>query len=174
MRKIFLSVLIILCLASLAMAKELKIGVVDLQQVVRRSEAGKEALAKLQKKFETLRQQLQNKEQELKRFKDDLEKKAPLLSPEARQEKERQYQKMLREFQAQREDAQYEMRQAEQKALQPILKDLEQVVKQMAEKEGYDLILEKKMPGVYWTSPAIDLTDHIVELYNQYRKTKKK
>ncbi len=174
MRKIFLSVFIILCLAPLAMAKELKIGVVDLQQVVRRSEAGKEALAKLQKKFETLRQQLQNKEQELKRFKDDLEKKAPLLSPEARQEKERQYQKMLREFQAQREDAQYEMRQAEQKALQPILKDLEQVVKQMAEKEGYDLILEKKMPGVYWTSPAIDLTDHIVELYNQYRKTKKK
>ncbi len=173
MKKILVSMLIVLFLAPLAMAKELKIGVVDLQKVVRQSEAGKEALAKLQKKFETLRQQLQAKEQELKKFKDDLEKKAPLLSPEARQEKERQYQKMLREFQAQREDAQYEMRQAEQKALQPILKDLEQVVKQMAEKEGYDLILEKKMPGVYWTSPAIDLTDHIVELYNQYRKSKK-
>ncbi len=174
MKKILLSIITVFLLTNFVMAKELRIGVVDLQEVVRSSEAGKEALAKLQKKFDTLRQQLQAKEEELRKFKEELERKAPLLSIEARQEKERQYQKMLREYQAQREDAQYEMRQAEQKALQPILKDLEQVVKQMAEKEGYDIILEKKMPGIYWVSPSIDLTDHVVELYNQYQKTKKK
>ncbi len=174
MKEVLLAILSIFFLSNLTMAKELKIGVVDLQQVVRSSEAGKEALTRLQKKFDTLRQQLQAKEEELKKFKEDIEKKAPLLSIEARQEKERLYQKMLREYQAQREDAQYEMRQAEQKALKPILKDLEQVVKKMAEKEKYDLIIEKNMPGVYWASPSIDLTDHIVELYNQYQKNKKK
>ena len=155
---------------SSALAKELKIAVIDLQQVVRKSEAGQEALAKLQAKFDTLKKQLEAKEEELRKFKEDLEKKAPLLSPEVRQEKERQYQKMLREYQAQREDAQYEMKQAEQKALQPIMQDLEKIVKEMAKKEGYDLLLEKRMPGVYWTSPQIDITEHVIELYNQYRK----
>ena len=174
MRKICLTLVLFFCLTSLATAKGLKIAVIDMQRVVRQSQAGQEALVKLQEKFDTLKQQLQAKEKEIKKFKQDLEKKAPLLSPEARQEKERQYQKMLREFKAQQEDAQYEMRQAEQNALQPILKDLQQVVKQMAEKEGYDLILEKKMPGVYWASPAIDITDHVVELYNQYRQQQKK
>ncbi len=175
MRKLWLlGILGVLLFSSLVQAGEVKIAVLDLQQVVRKSEAGKAALAKLQQKFETLRQKLQAKEEELRKFKEELEKKAPLLSPEARQEKEREYQKMLREYQAEREDAQFEMKQAEQKALQPIMKDLEKVVKDMAKKEGYDLILEKRMPGVYWTSPAIDITDHVVELYNQYRKSQAK
>ncbi len=155
-------------------AAEIKIGVIDLQLVVRKSEAGQKALKELQAKFEVLKKKLQAKEEELRKFKEDLEKKAPLLSPDVRQEKERQYQKMLREYQAQREDAQYEMKQAEEKALQPIMKDLEKVVKEMAQKEGYDLILEKRIPGVYWTSKRIDLTDHVVELYNQYYRSKEK
>ena len=173
-RIVLLCFLWVLCLTAGLQAKELKIAVIDLQQVVRKSEAGQQALAKLQAKFDTLKKQLEAKEAELRKFKEDLEKKAPLLSPEAREEKEREYQKMLREYQAQREDAQYEMKQAEQKALQPIMKDLEKVVKKMAQDEGYDLLLEKRMPGVYWTSPSIDITDHIVELYNQYRRKQSK
>jgi len=173
MRKVLLSLFLLLGLTSLATAKELKIAVIDMQQAVRQSQAGQEAMVKLQEKFDTLRKKLQAKEEEIKKFKQELERKAPLLSPEARQEKERQYQKMLRELQAQREDAQYEMRQAEQKALQPILKDLQQVVKQMAEKEGYDLILVKNGPWIYWASPAMDITEHVVKLYDQYRREKK-
>ncbi len=157
----------------LAHAKTLKIAVIDMQAVVRQSQAGQQALVKLQQKFDTLKQKLQKKESEIKKLKQELEKKAPLLSPEARQEKERQYQKMLREYQAQREDAQFEMRQAEQEALKPILKDLRHVVKDMAKKEGYDLILEKNMPGVYWASPQLDLTKHVIELYNQYLQRQK-
>ncbi|NPA49339.1 MAG: OmpH family outer membrane protein [Thermodesulfobacteria bacterium] len=152
---------------------EVKIAVIDLQAVVRKSEAGQEALKKLQAKFEVLRQHLKAKEEELRKFKEELEKKAPLLSPDIRQQKEREYQKMLREYQAQREDAQFEMKQAEEKALQPIMKDLEKIVKEMAQKEGYDLILEKRMPGVYWTSERIEITDHVVKLYNNYYQQKK-
>ncbi len=174
MRKTILFTLFFLLWGIGVQAAEVKIAVIDLQAVVRKSEAGQKALKKLQAKFEALKKKLQAKEEELRKFKEDLEKKAPLLSPDVRQEKERQYQKMLREYQAQREDAQYEMKQAEEKALQPIMKDLEKVVKQMAQKEGYDLILEKRMPGIYWTSEKIEITDHVVELYNQYYRSKQK
>ncbi|WP_457755636.1 OmpH family outer membrane protein [Thermodesulfatator indicus] len=164
----------ILLLSTNSWATEAKIGVVDIQTVVRNSQAGQEALKKLQAKFETLKAKLQKKESELRKFKAELEKKAPLLSPEARKEKEREYQKMLREYQAAREDAQFEMKQEEEKALKPIMQDLDKIIKDMAKKEGYDLILEKKMPGLYWASEKIDITKHLIELYNKYWTTKKK
>ncbi len=176
MRKLVFCLVFLLVAGSLSnlYASELKIGVIDLQAVVRKSEAGQEALKKLQEKFNVLKEKLQAQEQKLRKFKQDLEKKAPLLSEEARREKEREYQKMLREYQAAREDAQFEMKQEEEKALKPIMKDLEQVVKNLAEKEGYDLILEKRMPGLYWASEKVDITDKVVELYNKYRTSKKK
>ena len=173
MRRLVLVFLALILLASGALAAEVKVAVIDLQAVVRKSDAGQKALKELQAKFEALKKKLQAKEEEIRKFKEDLEKKAPLLSPDVRQEKERQYQKMLREYQAEREDAQFEMKQAEEKALQPIMKDLEKVVKDMAKKEGYDLILEKRMPGIYWTSERIEITDHVVELYNQYHRSQK-
>ncbi|WP_456432859.1 OmpH family outer membrane protein [Thermosulfuriphilus sp.] len=144
-----------------------KIAVIQMQKVVKESKAGQSALKKLNQKFATLQKELKAKEEELKRFKNDLEKKAPLLSPEARQEKERQYQKMLREYKAKREDAEFEIRQAEQKALEPIMKDLRGIVFDYAQKEGFDLIVEKNMPGVYFASDKIDITRKIIELYDQ-------
>ncbi|OAG27916.1 OmpH family outer membrane protein [Thermodesulfatator autotrophicus] len=160
--------------SAVSWAGELKIGVVDIQTVVRSSQAGQEALKKLQAKFEILRAKLQKKEEEIRNFKAELEKKAPLLSPEARKEKEREYQKMLREYQAAREDAQFEMKQEEEKALKPIMQDLDKIIKDMAQKEGYDLILEKRMPGLYWAAKEIDITQHLIELYDKYWTSQKK
>ena len=79
---------------------------------------------------------------------------------------------MIREFRAQQEDAQFEMREAEKKALQPIFKELEEVIKEMAQKEGYHLIIEKNMPGIYWTSPEVEITQQVIELYDRYRASK--
>ncbi len=174
MRKIIVfSLICLFCCPSLLLAQGLKVAVIDMQSVVRQSQAGQQALVKLRQKFDVLNKKLKAQEEKIKQFKQELEKKAPLLSAEARQEQERQYQKMVREYQAQREDAQFEMRQAEQEALKPILKDLQHIVQNMAQKEGYDLILEKKMPGIYWASPKIDITNHVIDLYNQYLQGQK-
>ncbi len=158
----------------MAWAAPPKIAVIDLQRVVRSSEAGKEAMARLQAKFQSLQKKLEAKRKEIEAFQQEMQKKAPLLSEEARAEKQREYQKMVREFRAMQEDAQFEMKEAEKKALKPIFKDLEKVIRQMAQKEGYDLILEKNMPGVYWASPRVDITQKVIQLYNQYRQSQKK
>jgi len=172
MKKLLLFFIVLGLSFGTALAENLKIGVIDLQKVVRSSKAGQEAMAQLQAKFEKLKKQLEAKQKEIAAFKAELEKKAPLLSEEARAEKQREYQKMIREFRAQQEDAQFEMKEAEKKALQPIFKDLEKVIKEMAQKEGYDLIIEKNMPGVYWVSPEVEITQHVIELYDQYRASK--
>ncbi len=147
-----------------------EIACINMQKVLKTSQSGKKVREKLEKKFEKLRKQLQAKQEELQAFKKDLEKKAPLMNDEARAAKERQYKKMLREFKDQSDDAQFEMRQAEQQMMEPLIKELEKVVTQIGKEKGYALIIEKNMPGVYYTAPAIDITDMVIKRFDKAGK----
>ena len=37
---------------------------------------------------------------------------------------------------------------------------------EVGKKRGYSLILEKNMPGLYYFSPAVDITDEIIKAYD--------
>ncbi len=152
---------------SMCMAETGKIAVIAMQQIVKQSKAGKKATEELQIKFESLQKSLQQKQDVIRAYKEDMDKKASLLSEEARAEKEREYKKMLREFKEQSDDAQFEMRQTEAKVMEPILKTLEQVVTKIGESGGYELILESNMPGIYYVSPTIDITDEVIKAYDK-------
>ncbi len=142
------------------------IAVIDMQKVVRTCKAGKRAMQELNRKFETLKKQLQAKQRELQAFKKDLEKKGPLMSEEARAQKERQYKKLLREFKDKSDDAQYEMRQAEAKKMEPVLKKLEKVVNRIGKERHYLIILEKNMPGLYYVAPGTDITNEVIKIFD--------
>ncbi len=171
---VFVVLFAALSIASAADNPAVKIGVINMQKVVRQSAAGKKAMEKLNKKFETLQKELQAKQEELKAFKEDIEKKAPLMSEEARAEKERQYKKMLRDYKAKSDDAQFEMRQAENKTMEPILKELEKVIMKIAKDGHYTIILEKNMPGLYYVAPEADLTQEVIKAYDSTMASKKK
>jgi len=150
-----------------------KIAVIDMQRVMRQSHAGEAVVDMLNKKFEKLRQQLKKKQEELKAFKEDLEKKAPLLSQEARMDMERQYKKKLRDFKDESDDAQFEMRQAESRTMEPILKELEKLVTKIGKEKGYSLILENRMPGIYYVAPDVDITDEVIRAYDAMKQKQK-
>ncbi len=169
MKSIARTALLLLVAMSLAVPSALAAGgiaVIELQKVVRQSEAGKAAMAKLNKKLQKLQAELKQKQQEIKAFKEDLDKKGPLLSADARAEKERQLQKMIRDYKEKSDDAQFEMKQAESKVMEPIFKVIENVVNEYGKKHGYSLILEKNMPGLYYFAPSVDITDQIIKAYN--------
>ncbi len=157
-----------------AAGQPVKIATINMQKVVRNSAAGKKAMKELNEKFEALQKKLKAKQEEIKAFKEDLEKKAPLMSEEARADKEREYKKMLRDFKDKSDDAQYEMRQAESKRMEPILKELEKLVNQIGRDGKYTIILEHNMPGLYYISPDIDITDMVIKKYDSQTNTKTK
>lgn len=169
---LFLGILGLCALPSFAV--ETKMAVITMQKVMKESAAGKSATSVLEKKFKSLQKELKKKQDAVKTFKEDLEKKASLLSEEARAEKEREYQKLLRELKEKSDDAQFEMRQEESKVMEPILKDLEKVINNLAKEKAYSLILEYNMPGIYYASPKIDITDEVIKAYDKEYSTKKK
>ncbi len=153
---------------------QIKIAVIDMQRVVRNSRPGKRVMERLNKKFESLQKKLEEKRKEIRAFKQDLERKAPLMSEDARIEKEREYKKKLRDFKDQSDDAQFEMRQEESKCMDPILKEIQKVVGQIGERDGYGLILEKNMPGIYYINPHIDISDQVIKAYDRQAESRAK
>ena len=163
---LILSLFLSFAISSEGFAQSKTIAIIDMQKVVRSCKAGKKAVKELNKKFESLKKQLQARQREIQAFKQDLDKKAPLMSEEARAEKERQLKKMLREFKDKSDDAQFEMRQAEAKRMEPILKKLEKVVNKIGKERHYLLILEKNMPGLYYFAPNIDITQEVIKIFD--------
>ncbi len=158
------------CTASMSFAAgAVKIATINMQKVVRNSAAGKKAMEELSQKFEALKQKLKAQQDEIKAFKNDIAKKAPLMSEDARVQKERELQKMLRDFKEKSDDAQFEMRQAETKRMEPVLKKLEKVVQQVGKDGGYTLIIEENMPGLYYFDSAVDITDMVIKAFNKQK-----
>ncbi len=149
-----------------AAAQEVKIGYVDLQKALNLSSAGKSAKEKIGEKVKEYEGEVKSRQDELKKMKEELEKQAVLLSEEARGKKERDYQQKLKEFQRFTKDIQDELQQKDAEFTRRILEDLFQVIKEVGQKQGYTLILEKTESSILYAPDQIDLTEKIIEAYN--------
>jgi outer membrane protein len=175
-KKQFFSILVIFLFGAGLMpagsqaAQDIKIAVINMQQVVRGSQAGKRAMKMLQKKFDSVQKKLKAKQDKLKAFKKDIEQKASLMNEESRIKKQRQLQRQFAEYRQDEEDAKVEMQQEEAKLMEPIVKQLEKIITKMGKDEKYTLILEKNMPGMYYISPAVDITEKVIKKINSGSK----
>ncbi|MCX5803168.1 MAG: OmpH family outer membrane protein [Proteobacteria bacterium] len=145
---------------------------VDLQRVMLESEKGKEAKKALTSEAERLKKNLDGKQEELQKMKDTIEKQGATINPDARAEKEKQYQIKLKDYQRLYNDYQGELQQKDMEFTQKIVKDLEEIIKNMGEKEKYMLILEKNQAGILYGAPAVDITNKVINLYNEAAKKK--
>ncbi len=177
MKKVRLAV-IFCCLCLLATpiwASNFKIAIVDMQKALNMCEAGKVAKARLQKKFEKMKKDLDARQKELEKLKQELEKQSLMLSLDAKRDKEREYKRKLRDFQDLYQDYKQEMTRAEYEAIQPILRDLKRIAEEIRKKEGYLVVFEKNSAGIICYEHGIDITDKVIKLYNaEWKKGQKK
>jgi outer membrane protein len=54
-----------------------------------------------------------------------------------------------------------------------MLKEIRQIINEFAQKEGYNLILEKAEQFIIYNTANIDVTDKIISLFNQKTSTQK-
>ncbi len=151
-------------LASTASAN-VKIGYVDMQKAIQSTKAGQKAKKSLEANFEKRKKGLQKKEGELKKMGEELEKKAMVLSDEVRAQKQKEFQESMMEFQQTVQKNQQEIQQEERKLTEPILKKLQTVIEEMAKKESYTVILERRENGVLWAEKDLDITDKVVKAF---------
>ncbi len=174
MKRIFLfTCLGILSLAAAAVAAdEIKIGVVDLPRIVRESDAGQKATAKLKALYEKYQTRITAKEKELEKLKKTLVEKGNTLPPEKRAAREKELQKKFKAYQEFAQNAQTDVAKREKELLAPIMDDLEKLVKDYGRANGYTAIAVKG--SIVYSdakSEAKDLSDDILLKFDAAGKT---
>jgi outer membrane protein len=128
-----------------------KIGVVNLDDALGNSGAGKAAFSQLKSRFESREKALATQGEELKKMQDELQKTGVALSQDAKKSKAADFENKARKYFDDQKKLQQEEQQAQQSVLQPLLKRLQQVLTDYAGKNGYSIIMEARSVPYYDT-----------------------
>ncbi|MBC8246955.1 MAG: OmpH family outer membrane protein, partial [Deltaproteobacteria bacterium] len=144
-----------------------KIGVVDFQKVLSVSNAGKQAQAEINKQGKAMEEDLKKKGSEIEEIKKRLERETLVMSKENREEKEREFRIKLNDFKMLKQKYAGDFKRMEKRLVNRIQKAIFELVEEMGKKEGFLLIVEKREGGVLYYPSTIDITDRLIQNYNE-------
>lgn len=146
--------------ATLRAAEAPRIGVVDLQQVIVKSERGQEANQKLQGIAKGLESAINDRRQKVLVIKEQLDKA---------DSKSADYQKLLKNYQNSLNDFQQfvamnrqDLEARRQELVTPIEQELGRVLNQYAQAHHYDIVLSKNAAGAVYTNGKYDITQGVI------------
>ncbi len=157
--------LLALALAPALVRAEQKLGVVDLQRALNEVDEGKAAKALLKKDFDEKQKQLDVKKSEFDKLQVDFEKQAVVMSDAAKKEKAADLDRRARELQGLFVQLQKDLSDREREATKGIFDRMAVIVQEIAEAEGFTIVLERGA-GVVYAPASLDLTNELIRKYN--------
>lgn len=150
-----------------------KIGVVDMQRVLNMSKAGKAASASLNAKGESMEKALTAKRNDFEAERKAFEQKAPMMSAEAREDKQRELRIKYSDLRDLERKYAEELKRMEASLRENILNEVIVLMEEIGKKEGYSLIVDKMEAGVVFVPAGLDLTDRVIKEFDAKWKPKK-
>lgn len=146
-----------------------KMGFVDVQRAIDISRMGREAVKRVQEDFNRKRAQIDREKQELADLKQRLEKQNPNRTEKERQAELDTYNKRLRELKELIQESNRELEEAERAYTSQIISELSVLIQDYGRKHNYCFIFELKTSGIIYGDDNRDLTETIVNLYDEYQ-----
>jgi len=160
-RKLLVLATLGLCLAVPAGAAvaQSKIGVVQIERIVRDSAPAMRAQKKLEAEFAKREGELRKVSDQLKRMQDELEKDGVTMSETQRRNKERDFGEQSRDFQRKQREYQEDVNVRRNEELAQVVEQANRIIRQIANDEKYDIILQEAA----YANPRIDITDKVIK-----------
>jgi outer membrane protein len=146
-------------LIALPVAAEVRIGVINMERVMRESEPAKKASSKLEKEFKKRSQELDKSRQQVQTMQEDLEKNGVTMTEAARASKSKDLADVSREVQRKQREYNEDLNARRNEELQSIVERTNVVIRNMAEKENIDLIVQEAV----YASPRVDITEKVIK-----------
>ena len=146
-------------------AKDVRVGVIDIQAAVTGTKEWKKEFASFKTKFEKEKVLIAAKEKQLKKMIEDLNKQSMVLSPELKKKKGEALLKKKKDFERHVQDKNEEFAKSEKAITSIILKKMVKIVKDLGESKKFTMILERKI-GLYFDQ-SVDLTALATRTYNK-------
>jgi outer membrane protein len=157
----------ILVWGTAAQDEAVKVGIVDIDQAISSTEEGKSAREEFARKQREAEGALQPMLDRYRELEEDLKAKKFVLSDDALFQKQLDLAEMRNEIENKMKELEGQL-QLDQKRLEgPLTKKLVDVIEGAGKEAGFTLILRRGSPGLLYTREALDITDMIIEKYNQ-------
>jgi len=143
-----------------------KIGVIDLQEIIDKSNAGKRSSVEIKSQGKKMEEILKKKGAEIEELRKSLDQKALVMSDEARKAKEQDLRLKIDDIKSLQGRYQDILRELNINLSREITKDVFEIVKRIGKQAGYTLIIDRRVGGVLYAPNAIDITDKVIEEYN--------
>jgi len=171
MRHIF-SLFVIICFAvvlsvPVSGAENLKIGVFDIQRVMKESKTAEGYRQKLVKEVESKKKAFDEKQDAIRQIEDKLKKDGQKLTAGQKKALEEKHANELKELKRMKEDVDVELQKADRELAQKAFQEIGDVIKKIADKENYTIIFEKNSAGIVHFKGTVDITEKIITLYDK-------
>ena len=144
-----------------------KIGIVDIDQAISATSEGKAAREELTRKQREAEQKVQPLIERLREMEDDFKAKRFVISDEARFQKQLDLAEVQNEIESKVKELQNRLKLDEQRLKGPLMKKLGEIIEAIGREHEFMMILHRQSPGLLYAREALDITDLVVEKYNE-------
>ncbi|HOE16966.1 MAG TPA: OmpH family outer membrane protein [Syntrophorhabdaceae bacterium] len=168
MKRLFVlgvSVFFIICFLGIqdVSAQAVKVGVFEVQKVMRESKTFEGYRQDLMREIEAKRKPLRDREESARATEQKLRQEGDKLPVNERRALEERLANDARDIRRLREDFEVEVRKLDTQLAQKALGVISGVIKNIGEKEGYTLIFERSAAGIAYFKDTIDITGKIIQ-----------
>lgn len=160
MKKSFTLIFTILAL-SVFVFSEVKIGVINAQDIIAKTKKGMEVQKKLEGLQNDAQQKVDTLQNEIKQLQKDLS--SPALNNDTREKKNREMEDKRLSYNRLVQDAQKNIQEESQKELMNLQREIMPLIQQIGESQGFTLILDMANSGIAYFDKTIDITDQVVK-----------
>lgn len=147
-----------------------KIGVLDFQEVLKQSEAGKDVYSKLQTQADEYDKKLMQLGDEIKAMQETYAQQETVYNEEQKEKKRTEIQRKIRGFNTSKEDYSKELKRLEMRHLKKVQDDVMKIVNDLGKELGYEIILELQNSAVLYRADSVDITDNVIKRYDNVYK----
>ena len=171
-----LAALLALLPAGPALAKDFKVGLVNMQVLVEKSDMGKLAQQNMQEEFSAERNEIAKLRQDVQTMIEDIKAQAATITPEAKVRKWMEYINMKRILDDKSREFSRKVETAEGRVRKEMVGLFIIAAKSFSEKNGYSLIMDGNQSGVVFADKSLDVTEEMLKevnlIWNAANRTK--
>lgn len=145
----------------------IKIAVVDLDQALNSTEEGKAAREELARKQREAEAKLQPQVERFKKEQEELKSKKFVLSEEALYQRQLDIIELRNEIESSAKELEGKWKVDQERIVGPLRKKLVEIVQSIGKDQGFTLIVERGTPGLLYSREALDITDSVIQRFNQ-------
>lgn len=164
-RYVIFASLVLGLFASVATAKEFKIGYVDSEAILSQYDAYTEAQNKLKEEEQKFVAEMNIKEEVIRTMQEEIKQQSLMLSAEARAERENRLAEKLRDldqFRAQTWGEGGKLFTRNLELSRPILEKVNQAIETISRQESYDMVFDAASGNIVFALPENDITELVV------------